>query len=51
MKYNNTSFSKNACSNMTLSRFKLLYSDKLKGYDLRKVFAELGGKQPKKRQR
>lgn len=48
MKYNNTSFSKNACENMSFTRFKELFSEKLKGHDLEKIFAELGGKMPKR---
>jgi len=48
MKYNNTSFTKDACKNMSFSKFKELYSVLLKGCDLEKVFAELGGTMPKK---
>lgn len=48
MKYNNTSFTEGACKNMSFSKFKELYSVHLKGHDLENVFAELGGKMPKK---
>ncbi len=51
MKYNNTSFNTDACKNMSFTRFEELFSEKLKGHDLAKVFAELGGTVAKKRKR
>lgn len=48
MKYNRTSFMKDACKGMTFSSFKATYSNQLTGHKLEDVFTELGGKLPKK---